>query len=168
MYTGLLCGLGVDDCDRPIYPEHDMEVVFDCEFTPEDYITVNQLRFLMSDILKRGCSNPDRSYKDLILFQTKIKECFMKLIDKSRPSKELEFPDKPFEWKLVKTDIIINNEEIKRSNHMSIFPMLPGVSIKSLVDEKKRLLKNLTDLCSLANSRSFFFFICSVGENFFC
>lgn len=41
-YTGVICGLGVDPTRKtPVYPEHDMEILFDTEITNNDILDVS-------------------------------------------------------------------------------------------------------------------------------
>jgi ATP-dependent RNA helicase TDRD9 len=45
-YTGVLCGLGTapDEPDLPIYPDHDVEIVFDTNIDDED---IDMVRMIM-------------------------------------------------------------------------------------------------------------------------
>lgn len=45
-YTGILCGLGVDSDGKPMFPEHDMEIAFDVEFSVQDLEKVSGLKNL--------------------------------------------------------------------------------------------------------------------------
>jgi len=48
-YTGVLCGLGTSpqEPDMPIYPDHDLEIVFDTEFSDEDIKVVSLFEYLL-------------------------------------------------------------------------------------------------------------------------
>lgn len=56
-YASVLCGLGVNERNKPVYPEHDLNVVFDVEFTDEDLVMVYyvKLRFNLTKFTKIRC-----------------------------------------------------------------------------------------------------------------
>ena len=43
-YTGVLCGLGMDEGSEPVYMDHDLEIVFDTEVDDDDIELVMYLK----------------------------------------------------------------------------------------------------------------------------
>lgn len=54
-YTGALCGLGWNSrTQKAIFPEHDIELVFDVQFDVEDIIEINELRQAVNRMMCEG------------------------------------------------------------------------------------------------------------------
>ena len=153
MYTGFICGLGTDEFDKSLFPERDMEIIFDCEFTTEDFSLVNKLRFGMSKLLTTDSNNYNysTSRNDLIYYQTKIKECFLKLLKGDRKWKELEFPSVQYAWKLEESNLIVDNSKILENNDSFIYPLHSGIRINCPKELYKKLSDNLKYLADMAS-----------------
>lgn len=154
MYTGFVCGLGCDEEGRAMFPERDMEVIFDCEFTTKDFILVNKLRFFMSNlILAKESSDPMYGLGDVISFQDKIKECFKELIEKHRQPKELEFPAERFKWNIIEARVVIDDPNVLEMNKKSVYPIHMGVNITSQFKIIEKLISHLEKLHKLVESK---------------
>ena len=80
MYTGALCGLGVDKLGKPIYPDNDIEEEFEVSIQDSDINRINNIR----DIINTMISNDSeilRSEKDkLKKFQKDNRHSLLKLL----------------------------------------------------------------------------------------
>lgn len=154
MYTGLLCGLGIDEFGRSLFPEHDTEVIFDCEFTVEDLVVINKLRYAMGNLLLGvGYPEPIQGLPDFIKYQELLKESFTTLINRHRSSIEQQFCEKQFQWNLVVSDYVMSDPDIFRNSKKSIFPIHRGVALKSKEEGTDKLIENLTYLRQIVQNR---------------
>ena len=103
-YIGAIYGLGCTSEGYSLYPEEDIENEFDIEFTENDLITINKIRLLLNIVFEEG---EDISSKVLSKTQRKLREFIINLFDEKRPYKEPEPYHKPYRWRTVKLDKIL-------------------------------------------------------------
>jgi len=61
-YTGCVSGLGVDPIDgAPVYPDHDMEIIFDTAIDNEDVHSVNNVRMTMNLLMREGAGSHEKA-----------------------------------------------------------------------------------------------------------
>ncbi|KAK3926135.1 putative ATP-dependent RNA helicase spindle-E [Frankliniella fusca] len=109
-YTGALCGLGFDRLTGEAhFPENDMEIIFDCEITLDDIQLVNKIRFWMSQPMLTVPGNDmcDATPAQVLKSQTKIHEYIATLLNRFRPSKEVETFKAAYQWHQFKEDDLL-------------------------------------------------------------
>jgi len=73
-YTGCLSGLGLDpDTGLAVYPDHDMELVFDTLIDNDDVKAVNSVRLAMNTILRDSTVGS----KEIENLRAKVRQEFM-------------------------------------------------------------------------------------------
>jgi len=145
--TGAICGLGyVEGTGYPILPEHDMEVVFDVEFTKEDIQTVN--------LVRKGINIAFRNeeiygMREIERVQTYARHETLKLIHRQREDVERVMFTRPYEWNQI-PDIERLNPPVEDSISVPLYAYHCGVWLQPLEDkqrlEHKKKLDELSDL----------------------
>ncbi|XP_064484579.1 ATP-dependent RNA helicase TDRD9-like [Ornithodoros turicata] len=103
-YTGALCGLGYDRrSNLPVYPEHDIEVVFDISMEQDDMFMINVVRMFINMILQ---TDPGRSVIDwdgpgLLDKQDKARKYLMSLLNRKRQPREPQPCPRRYYWGLL-------------------------------------------------------------------
>jgi len=123
-YTGVLSGLGLDpSTSMPVYPDHDVEVVFDTEFDNEDIRMINEMRVQMNMILAEN-----RNQK-LDHLRRKIRENVNSLMDRERRQIEEMWPECIHKWSLpdecppVLSDVVEGVENFLELTEVCVFPV---------------------------------------------
>ncbi|KAM9294298.1 LOW QUALITY PROTEIN: ATP-dependent RNA helicase TDRD9 [Gastrophryne carolinensis] len=102
-YTGILCGLGWQYRDLAVFPDHDIELAFDVQFTADDLMKINMLR---SAINKMVCCSDHGSISSGRLrtrrLQEEIREQLLDLFQKEKPREVIpaKWHDKLYQWNL--------------------------------------------------------------------
>lgn len=151
-YIGLICGLGVDQNGRPMFPEHDMEIPFDVEFSFEDLKNVNRLRYMMGQLLHTDENEkyPSLHWNDIVKLQKNIKKIVLELLCQRRKSQEIQFSKKQHMWGLAEANCYIQNKNIVESSKRSIFPFHPGIQIHAESEEVVHLRNHNEELNRIA------------------
>ncbi|RXG53979.1 putative ATP-dependent RNA helicase TDRD9 [Armadillidium vulgare] len=133
-YIGALCGLGSNpDNGEPIYPEDDIEVPFDFNFTDEDLSKINVLRYLMSCILKRSEEgNPE----NLLKTQEFLRNLILEIMSETRHYVTLETFSKSHKWNQVPKNKIIRPNINDPDGENFIWPQHNGIKLE---DQSKRM-----------------------------
>lgn len=151
--TGVLCGLGVDGFDDPIYAENDMEISFDTEFTLEDIETINRVRFWMSQRIAPtwGGEVDDINIADIINCQKRIQKSLRMLLFR-RPYKSQEIINSGcrYAWNMLKPEELINPGQFEGSECLQnlVFKLHWGVELNELngIEDALNLVKNMEQL----------------------
>ncbi|KAB7496731.1 hypothetical protein Anas_08954 [Armadillidium nasatum] len=133
-YIGALCGLGSNpDNGEPIYPEDDIEVPFDFNFTDEDLSKINVLRYLMSCILKQSEEgNPE----NLLKTQEFLRKLILEIMSETRHYVTLETFSKSHKWNQVPKNKIIRPNINDPDGENFIWPQHNGIKLE---DQSKRM-----------------------------
>jgi len=105
-YTGALCGLGTHD-NIPVFPENDIEVNFDVQFTQDDFVDINKFRYWMNNALYSSSAS-ERDESSIIMTQKSIKELVTTLVKKKRRSvKVYRYPFK-YRWGTIPQEVLLD------------------------------------------------------------
>ncbi|KAI0979796.1 hypothetical protein GJ496_011629 [Pomphorhynchus laevis] len=97
--VGIIGGMGCQPDTQPFFPDHDLEVEFDCSISKKDIEKVNQIRELMGTIL--GVNYSIQYWKlSANEIQKKIRELlFSLLVERKRPYRRpLDYSMDPYAW----------------------------------------------------------------------
>ncbi|XP_062326188.1 ATP-dependent RNA helicase TDRD9 isoform X1 [Osmerus eperlanus] len=104
-YTGAICGLGWNSrYQEAIFPEHDMEIVFDVKFDVEDITEINALRAAINCLVCEGPNGPMHLGPDRISnLQNDCRERLIRMFTKSPPREDLVpvYHETPKKWNQV-------------------------------------------------------------------
>ncbi|CAB3361811.1 Hypothetical predicted protein [Cloeon dipterum] len=133
-FTGMICGLGTEKKNRnALYPEHDMEQVFDVEFTLEDMRDINRLRFWFNLALSSG-KGEDKSINhisDIEMYQKQSQTLLLSLLSKSRNKvKPVMFND-AYNWRKVDKDQVLRFADSYLAKSNRIYPFHTAVLFES-------------------------------------
>lgn len=109
-YIGALCGLGFDPLTKKsIFPEHDLELHFDAEITIDDLQFINRLRHWMNIGMQVSYQFESRNnMEEVIICQNRIKDALLKLIDKERKIRTIEFINNFDKWGLYNESLLLH------------------------------------------------------------
>ncbi|KAG8273777.1 ATP-dependent RNA helicase tdrd9 [Homalodisca vitripennis] len=156
-YTGALCGLGKLSSGLPLYKENDMEIIFDVEFTNEDLLNVNKLRYWLNE---RFCSDDTEDMPDshIIKIQNHIREFIISLVKtRSQRNSIRVYPNlQPHMWGKLKLDHVFHPlpEADEADLAKFIYKLHEGVDInpKNGCSEIERFIHLLEKLEETLNS----------------
>uniref|UniRef100_A0A1B6GC48 Probable ATP-dependent RNA helicase spindle-E n=1 Tax=Cuerna arida TaxID=1464854 RepID=A0A1B6GC48_9HEMI len=152
-YTGALCGLGKLSNGQPLYKENDMEIIFDVEFTNEDILNVNKLRYWLNE---RFCNDDTEDMPDshIIEAQNHIKEFIISLLQTRSQCHSIRVyhTPQPHIWGKLKPDHVFhplpeaNNADLSKF----IYKLHEGVDINPMngrteIERLIRLLEKLEE-----------------------
>lgn len=109
-YTGALCGLGYDEQHKEaLFPENDMEIIFDSVITLDDMQLVNKIRYWMSQPLLTvpGDDMCDATPAQVLKSQIKVHEHITSLLNSFRHSQEVEPFSASYQWHRFKEDDLL-------------------------------------------------------------
>ncbi|XP_035715225.1 ATP-dependent RNA helicase TDRD9 isoform X2 [Folsomia candida] len=103
-YTGVLCGLGSapHEPDLPIYPDHDVEIIFDTVIDDDDIDSINRIRYLMNLIMRKDHKKQGGGTVNLSHYQMSVREELLKLLQRRRKAGEEEiWPQEEYMWSRI-------------------------------------------------------------------
>ncbi|KAG1700906.1 ATP-dependent RNA helicase TDRD9 [Nymphon striatum] len=171
-YTGAICGLGVDPITNcPFYPDHDMEITFDVEFTNQDISLINEIRSVLNTILGKGnefdqhrlFSIQKHARQTLLKLNLFLFSKFDILLTISVSSKSKEFPLKKCYFQDILNGIgypknckIVSPTEDESEASFHILPLHSYVelNLQDKTEEKLKLLKHIQELHEIAAKKS--------------
>lgn len=163
-YTGALCGLGYqENTGASLFPDHDMEIVFDTQITQDDIIMINKIRIGINVLLN---ANDDMDNSRTNLIQKKLQEQVLRLVSRPRQSlKSMSF-HYPGKWRVVKPEFLLHPElDGTEADILHVLPLLSGIALNEPlevpqhVEEKpallrEGLLKHVRELHACASTSS--------------
>lgn len=170
-YTGALCGLGCNpETNKPIFPDHDLEVTFDTEITINDIQSINRLRYWMSmalyteeyqETLEAGALN-------IIRYQQKVKEILFELLKVKRKDIPLVVPVSQFMWKLAPKHLLLSPGDAPGVDRI-IFRLHWAIELQKEDENRRRMKNHIEQLHYLAKGSHMIKFItcelCNVNVN---
>ncbi|KAH9490788.1 ATP-dependent RNA helicase tdrd9 [Bulinus truncatus] len=109
-YTGALCGLGYDEENLSLLPDHDIELTFETEFTTEDIVMINEVRMAINIAFGTEDTMATWAPDLFVRVQEKAREKILALLKKTRePVQPLNFPQ-PYTWNQVNPDLILSHD----------------------------------------------------------
>ncbi|XP_066947953.1 ATP-dependent RNA helicase TDRD9 isoform X1 [Macrobrachium rosenbergii] len=146
-YTGALIGVGADSQTRgSLYPEEDIEIAFDVDFTEDDLLMINQVRFLMNIMIDEGEEMP--ADKQLRL-QKQLRLLVFRLLEKKREFKEPEGYLNAYHWKMISEELLKPDVKGCYGNPGAVvFPLHNGIILQNELTNGK-LREDLLELQSL-------------------
>ncbi|XP_015591096.1 probable ATP-dependent RNA helicase spindle-E [Cephus cinctus] len=155
-YTGALCGLGYDHRRKSsLFPEHDMQIMFDVEISLDDLQDINILRHWMNIGIHvnkdfTDCVNMD----EMAVCQNKIKRSFEKVIEKTRKSLNPDL-DCRMECLFGKWNLYDDSELLQPGNlnmtRNNIYNLHCALELLQQDDKKEQMLIHVATLRSLAS-----------------
>ncbi|XP_075723023.1 tudor domain containing 9 protein spindle E isoform X2 [Rhipicephalus microplus] len=149
-YIGALCGLGYEQrSNLPLYPEHDLEVSFDINFTNEDLFMVNKVRMMINLILhcEPGMSVISWDGAGLALCQDKARRYLLELMTRKREWVQPRQAQRRHLWNQLREEWKIQAVvEGALEVDDNVLPLLDGVSLELSIGNLRALRKKLQDL----------------------
>ncbi|EFN82362.1 probable ATP-dependent RNA helicase spindle-E [Harpegnathos saltator] len=162
-YTGALCGLGpMDSCTgRGIFPDHDMEILFDVEISNDDLREINKLRHWMNVGMQlpnnAGNNRFDNDYYDdgdgndeqMMNCQNYIKRALLELRDRRRRSQDLlEIADSN-QWNRYCESFFLHAVRDVQKGEM--YPLHKALKLRERNDELEDMVRRLAKLYHISN-----------------
>ncbi|XP_015515166.1 probable ATP-dependent RNA helicase spindle-E [Neodiprion lecontei] len=148
-YIGALCGLGFDpETNRSLFPDHDMNVVFDVEISLDDLQNINRLRHWMNMGIHIELCETDSS--DMALCQRKTKETLFDLICKKRKSIEVQNALNSLKWNSNNPNIILEPKNVG-SPTSTIFKLHHALDLEPVPEGYEEMVSHLQELRSIAD-----------------
>ncbi|KAL0112947.1 hypothetical protein PUN28_012296 [Cardiocondyla obscurior] len=154
-YTGALCGLGYNSItERSLFPEHDLEILFDVEFTINDLRKINKLRHWMNVAMHFNHKSEivdDEEHHDMIInCQNQIKCAFKDVIFKTRKSIEPVLVSNFGKWNRYDETLFLVPSR-KTSGKSNIYGLHKALELNERNDQLEELIKHLLELEALAH-----------------
>lgn len=146
-YVSILCGLGNDKNNKPIFEEHDIVFNLDVEITPKDIETINHIRYSMDTLLATDPVGemPKITPKTRVEVAAKIKHLIIKLLEKKRKYIEVHHDTHDHIWNEIDSNDILESNNIYGWN--AIFPFHTGMRLynesSEQIDTLRRHCKEL-------------------------
>lgn len=151
-YTGALCGLGYDPVTKTsIFPEHDIELIFDVEITLEDLQYINRLRHWINIGMQINVTSEcTDNMEEIIICQNRIKDALLKLFySRKRAAQTPELIRNFNKWNLYNESLLISPGKPTLLRN-SIYPLHKALKLEPHNDLEE-ILRNLKDLRALLN-----------------
>ncbi|XP_021956127.1 ATP-dependent RNA helicase TDRD9 [Folsomia candida] len=131
-YTGCVSGLGTDPLEtNSVYPDHDMEVIFDVNIDNEDLDRINSIRTMCNTILRQYSGK----HQNLESLQEKIRSELTLLLQREREPIEETWPHLSHVWNRLPYNAELYNPPVEYSDMVNdVFSLHVGVCLKSLGD----------------------------------
>ncbi|KAG7166278.1 ATP-dependent RNA helicase TDRD9-like 3, partial [Homarus americanus] len=129
-YTGALIGLGYDEENgRAIYPDEDIELEFDVNFTQNDLITINMVRYLMDAALQE---KDEISSHMLISIRKKLRKLIISLLEEGRAYKDPEPHQQLYRWNMVPKEDVLPPIAVELADEAGglVFPLHCGIVLR--------------------------------------
>ncbi|XP_024881592.1 probable ATP-dependent RNA helicase spindle-E [Temnothorax curvispinosus] len=154
-YTGALCGLGYNRItEQSLFPDHDLEIIFDVEITMNDLRMINKLRHWMNVAMhfnNRSEILDDEAHHDMTInCQNQIKNAFKDVIYKTR--KKIEpVPVSNFnKWnRYDETLFLVPARETSRKSN--VYGLHKALELNEKNDRLEEIIKHLLELEALAH-----------------
>ncbi|KAG5674853.1 hypothetical protein PVAND_004798 [Polypedilum vanderplanki] len=144
-YVSILTGLGFDEENsRPYFVERDASLAIDFALTPDEINKINNLRFVMSNLLYTTSFEnlPDLNDSIRAVCLNNIKKIFLSLINNKQNMCESRYPKEPFTWLLDQED----SKKLTNSlGYRAIFGYHAISTLKPMTKEKHEKLKNYVE-----------------------
>ncbi|XP_050464010.1 probable ATP-dependent RNA helicase spindle-E isoform X2 [Cataglyphis hispanica] len=153
-YTGALCGLGYDpSTGKSLFPEHDIQIIFDNEITMNDLRMINRLRHWMNVAMHfNEDDNIDEETQNelTIKCQNQIKNAFKEIIYKPRKIQEPILTNNFEKWNLYDGSLFLEpaRETSRKSN---IYRLHKALELNEKNDKLEEIIKHLLELEILAH-----------------
>ncbi|XP_011867555.1 PREDICTED: putative ATP-dependent RNA helicase TDRD9 [Vollenhovia emeryi] len=153
-YTGALCGLGYNRItEKSLFPEHDLEILFDVEFTISDLRMINKLRHWMNLAMNfnhRSDIVDDEAHHEMTAnCHSVIRNTFKNVIYKTREKIE-PVPVSNFDkWnRYDETLFLVPARETSRNT--IVYSLHKALELNEKNDELEDMIKHLLELETLA------------------
>ncbi|XP_066428512.1 ATP-dependent RNA helicase TDRD9 [Eleutherodactylus coqui] len=111
-YTGVLCGLGWQNSNVAVWPEHDIELAFDVRFQVDDLMKINQIRSAINKIVCQSFDGTIGGRDRTAWLQEAARENLLSLFqEKPREVIQAKWYDKFYHWNQVEQRFLINQRE---------------------------------------------------------
>lgn len=153
-YTGVLCGLGYDAAtSEALYPEHDIELIFDTKIETSDIRSVNAIRMGINLILDHDGEQAGISIDNLRTIQTKLRFQVLDFLRKSRDTCEpLPFGYK-YQWQQIPPESILRPPDLAQGNSPHVLPLHYAINLIADTSLQNEMKKHLQELYAKANDR---------------
>ncbi|TGZ49356.1 putative ATP-dependent RNA helicase spindle-E, partial [Temnothorax longispinosus] len=164
-YTGVLCGLGYNynsTTNESLFPEHDLETLFDVEFTMDDLRKINQLRHWMNIAMLFNDKSEivdDEAHHDrdvTVNCQNQIKHALNDLLYKNRKKIEPILVSNFNKWsRYDETLFLVPARETLRTNNVyGLHKALELNEKNDTLDRLEEIISNSLELEALAYQNS--------------
>ncbi|XP_012935222.1 ATP-dependent RNA helicase TDRD9 [Aplysia californica] len=106
-YIGALCGLGYDEENQSILPDHDIDLVFETTFDNEDIVLINHVRMAVNASVGSNDTMAGWSVDTFISIQKRARETLLQLLKKQREAVEPQAFRNMYEWNQVDPESIL-------------------------------------------------------------
>lgn len=153
-YTGALCGLGYDPATGdPLYPEHDIELIFDTKIETTDIRSINAIRMGINLILGHDGEHAGISVDNLRTIQRTLRTQILEFLCKHREVCEpLPFGHK-YQWQQVPSENILSPPDLAPGTTANVLPLHYAISLIADTSLQNEMKKHLRDLYAKANDK---------------
>ncbi|KAI8787906.1 ATP-dependent RNA helicase TDRD9 [Biomphalaria glabrata] len=109
-YIGAVCGLGYDDENLSVLPDHDIELTFETEFTTEDIVMINEVRMAINIALGTEDTMATFGQDVFVRIQEKAREKILMLLKKQREPVQPDNFIKPYTWNLIPPELVLHHD----------------------------------------------------------
>ncbi|XP_032673837.1 probable ATP-dependent RNA helicase spindle-E isoform X2 [Odontomachus brunneus] len=151
-YTGAQCGLGYDHATGlSLYPEHDLQNIFDVEITMDDLRTINKLRHWMNVAMHFADGVSEEQRNELTInCQNQIKNAFVEVIYKPRQSQVPIFTINFHNWNIYDETMFL--EPARGTNRKNcVFSLHKALDLNKQDPELESIIRNLLEMDALAH-----------------
>ncbi|RUS84472.1 hypothetical protein EGW08_007768 [Elysia chlorotica] len=107
-YIGAICGLGYDEDNLPILPDHDIELTFETEFTTQDIAMINEVRMAINIAL--GTDSAFGWGQNVISsIQERARTSLLDLLKKLKPPREPKTFPHMYKWNRVDPAYVLHH-----------------------------------------------------------
>ncbi|XP_059163764.1 ATP-dependent RNA helicase TDRD9-like isoform X2 [Physella acuta] len=106
-YIGALCGLGYDEDNLPILPDHDIALTFETNFGTDDIVMINQVRMAINVALGTEDAVVCWGQDILTRIQETARDKLLTLLKKKREPVTPQNFLRPYDWNLVDPNLVL-------------------------------------------------------------
>ncbi|KAK7595428.1 hypothetical protein V9T40_013253 [Parthenolecanium corni] len=108
--TGALCGLGVHpETGHSLFPENDIEIIFDVDFDLDDIREINRIRFWLNKaVCFSNKASDEEAEEEMRNCKDKLIEYISGIFEKRYELQELNFFLKAYQWDQIEADHLLN------------------------------------------------------------
>ncbi|EFN75974.1 probable ATP-dependent RNA helicase spindle-E [Harpegnathos saltator] len=151
-YTGALCGLGYDyTTGLSLFPEHDLQNIFDVEITMDDLRTINKLRHWMNVAMHFVEGVDEEQQSELTInCQNQIKNAISDVIYKSRQTQVPILSTNFHKWNLYDETLFLEPAR-GTTRRNCVYSLHKALDLNKNNPELEEIIRNLLEMDALAH-----------------
>lgn len=165
-YIGALCGLGYDpNTGESLFPEHDVEVIFDANFVLDDIECINRLRAYFNIAMLDDGARSERFSE-----QTPAFNYLFRLLRRYQRQESCKPFDIPYKWNCIPDNYLLppyGDGTYVRSDSQDIYKLISGIDLCDPIPSVPEIWKNLSDFDKMLigeNPSGYNIFVCTLCQ----